>query len=156
MSTTRMPRLDDEVVCGLPDVGQCHLTDVDPEGARTVRCAAVRARHLDDDPGQLSGLSGSLVGQCIAIRGSRRTSRNFIDPGIMPSTISPSLNAASLPLIRGEPSRRTVAMILLVPASKRAFTLAANSAASSSISCQRAMPDTVGNRYDNSAAVLDR
>src|SRR3954471_23887072 len=62
----------------------------------------------------------------------------------MPNVSSPSAKVASLPLIRGEPSRRNVARVLLVPASNRARTLAANSAASLSISCQLAMPRRYG------------
>jgi hypothetical protein len=57
----------------------------------------------------------------------------------MPKVNSPSSNAASFALMRGEPSRRSVAIVLLVPASKSAFTRAAKAGASCSISCQLAM-----------------
>jgi hypothetical protein len=59
-----------------------------------------------------------------------------------------SSNLASLALIRGDPSRRSVAIVLFVPASNRPLTLAANSAASPSMLRQLAMPETLEPGYD--------
>ena len=59
--------------------------------------------------------------------------------GIMPSHSSPSVKLASIPLIRGEPSRRRVARTLCLWASKAALALAASSGADASISPQLAM-----------------
>jgi hypothetical protein len=50
--------------------------------------------------------------------------------------------------ITGPPARRGVAITLSVPASDRARTVAANLAASRSISCQLAMASTLGLGYD--------
>jgi hypothetical protein len=55
---------------------------------------------------------GSAVALCSANRGSRWRSRAFIESSIMPSQISSSSNVASVPLTRGAPSRRNVAMTL--------------------------------------------
>src|SRR5437899_1383268 len=83
-----------------------------------------------------SSLGGSGVGLWTATRGSRRTSRSLTEPSMMPSVASPSSNWSSVPLMRGAPCRRSVAMVLWVPASKRARTFAAKSGASRSMSRQ--------------------
>jgi len=54
----------------------------------------------------------------------------------MPSVTSPSLISSSDALIRGLPSARSVASVLLVPAANRERTRSANSGASFAISCQ--------------------
>jgi len=54
----------------------------------------------------------------------------------MPSVTSPSLICSSDALIRGLPSARSVASVLLVPAANRDRTRSAKSGASFSISCQ--------------------
>lgn len=90
-------------------------------------------------PGQSLGpsLGGSKVGLWSATRASRHTSRSFIYPGTMSVVASPSeLNSNSEALIRGEPSGRKVAKVLLVSASKVRRTWPANSGASCLISCQ--------------------
>ncbi len=57
----------------------------------------------------------------------------------MPSHSSPSVTVASMPLIRGEPSRRRVARTLCLWASKAALARPASSGAAASISLQLAM-----------------
>src|SRR5215211_5218177 len=91
-------------------------------------------------PGQVVGSSGgSREALCSARRGSRRRSRALRDPSIMPSHSSPSAKVASIPLIRGDPSRRRVASSLCLWASKAALARPANWGAAASISFQLAM-----------------
>ncbi len=68
----------------------------------------------------------------------------------MPKVTSPSANSHSLPLIRGDPSARSVAMVLCLPVPNTARTFAANSGASFSISCQVAivLPSYLNRRSD--------
>jgi len=49
------------------------------------------------------------------------------DAGIIPMKTSPPVNSSSMPLMRGEPSRRMVAINLCFCASKIARTVAAKS-----------------------------
>jgi len=62
---------------------------------------------------------GSSVGECSAILGSS--------------------NSTSVPLIRGDPSLRSVAIVACLRISNRAWTVAANSGASSRTCCQLTM-----------------
>src|ERR1017187_3014373 len=110
---------------------------------------AVPASFASPGPAPGSPAGGSIVGLCTAIRGSRRTSRSFTEPLIIPSVTSPSANVSSEALMRGAPSRRTVAMVLFVPASKRSRTRAANSGASRSISRHAAMTPSSPVRGDD-------
>ena len=78
----------------------------------------------------------------------------------MPSHSSPSVKLASIPLIRGDPSRRSVASSLCLWASKVARALAASSGAAASISLQLAMggvydPGGTNSSLDNSGVVGD-
>ena len=57
----------------------------------------------------------------------------------MPSHSWPSAKVASIPLTRGEPSRRRVARTLCLWASKAALARPASSGAAASISAQLAM-----------------
>ena len=78
--------------------------------------------------------------------------RSFVDPDIIPTVISPSeLNSVSEALMRGAPSRRSVARVLFVPASKRPRTRSAKWDASCSISLQEGIASllsTVGEGVD--------
>lgn len=60
------------------------------------------------------------------------------EPGIEPNVSSPPANSASIPLIRGDPSTRTVAIVLCWCASNRRRTRAANSGSADSIPLQEA------------------
>jgi hypothetical protein len=60
-------------------------------------------------------------------------------PGIEPNVSDPPSNSASMPEIRGEPSARTVAIVLCLRASNSARTRDANSGTSRSTSLQLAM-----------------
>ena len=75
-----------------------------------------------------------------ANRGSRWRSRALRACHIEPISSSPSSNRVSMPEMRGEPSRRTVAMVLWVCASRRSRTRAASSGAAASNSDQLGMP----------------
>ena len=55
---------------------------------------------------------------CRAKRGSRRRSSALTAPHMLPSQMSPSMNSISMPLMRGEPSRRRVAIVLWTNRSK--------------------------------------
>src|SRR6266511_452029 len=91
-------------------------------------------------PSNRAGWSGgSTVALWRARRGSRRRSRAFMDLYIPPSHRSPSANDASVPLIRGEPSLRKVAMVLWRWASNNARALPASSGAAAVTSSQVAM-----------------
>src|SRR4029450_13460053 len=88
---------------------------------------------------------------CGARRGSLRSSGALRDPGIMPSHSSPSAKVASIPLIRGDPSRRRVASSLCLWASKAARAQPASSGAAASISFQLA----IGRVYFSGMTALD-
>ena len=79
-------------------------------------------------PGQRVGSSsGSAVLLCRAIRASRRRSRARRAPAIIPNARPSSAKATSVPLIRGDPSFRSVAMVWCLWAVKRSRTLRAKS-----------------------------
>src|SRR5262245_5853037 len=82
---------------------------------------------------------GSSEPLCNAKRGSRRRSRALTPCHIEPISSSPSSNLLSMPEMRGEPSRRTVAIVLCVCASRRSRTRAASSGAATSNSDQLGM-----------------
>jgi hypothetical protein len=65
------------------------------------------------------------------------------DPGIIPSHSSPSVKVASIPLRRGDPSRRRVASTLCLWASRVFRARAASSGAAASTSLQLAMPPSL-------------
>jgi hypothetical protein len=87
----------------------------------------------------LSPSGGSTLGLWNATRGSRRRSSAFIEPSILPSVTRSSSNCISMPLMRGDPSRRIVAIVLCLRASNSARTRAANSGASFRTSLHVAM-----------------
>jgi hypothetical protein len=66
--------------------------------------------------------------------------------GIEPSHNSPSENSTSVPEIRGEPSLRSVAIVLCLCASKLFFTRSASSGAAAENSVQVAMDAKVASR----------
>jgi len=70
-------------------------------------------------PLRLRALDRSAVALCRANRGSRRRSAPLRAFGIEPEASSPSLKAASIPEIRGEPLARKVAIVLCLCASKK-------------------------------------
>ena len=84
---------------------------------------------------------------------------------IEPIRSSPSSNLVSMPEMRGEPSRRIVAMVLWVCASSRSRTFAASSGAAASKSDQLGMPPTLPDsgravqqdvEFDQAVPVADR
>ena len=113
-AASRVPRLDDEVVCGVPEANDDNLRDV---GAEEVRGAS---RRITADDGGLTLGVGHLLDAagdsvdplCNAKRGSRWRSRAFNDRHMLPSHSSPSAKSTSVPLMRGEPSRLSVARVL--------------------------------------------
>src|SRR6201999_1985206 len=86
---------------------------------------------------------GSIEPLWRARRGSRARSVPLREPGIEPNQRSSSMNFASRPLIRGEPSARSVASVLWTWASSRPRASRARSGASFSISPQLAMAPTL-------------
>ena len=92
-------------------------------------------------PGHSASLPscGWKVGPCRANLGSRRRSAPLRAPGIDPNLSSPSANSHSMPEIRGEPSARSVAIVLCLPASNRRRTRAANSGSACSTSFHAAI-----------------
>ena len=86
-------------------------------------------------PAQISGSCDPL---CRAKRGSASRSRTLGDLGIEPNASSPSMKRASIPLMRGEPSERTVAIVLCTRWSISPLASAANSGSVASICDQEA------------------
>src|SRR4051794_4430928 len=80
--------------------------------------------------------AGSAEPLCNAKRGSRCRSSALTACHIDPSHASPSANSTSVPLMRGEPSRRSVASVLWVKASKNVRASALSSGACPSTSRQ--------------------
>ena len=79
-----------------------------------------------------------------AKRGSRRRSRALTAFHMLPNQISPSAKMISLPLMRGDPSRRRVASVLCLLASNSRRARAASSGASASTWCQLGMRGRLG------------
>src|SRR5512132_3866047 len=128
---------------GSPPANRCFRAGSSTSTARPASLAS---------PGQVVGSSGgSSEALCRARRGSRRRSSALRDPGIMPSHSWPSAKVVSIPLIRGDPSRRRVASSLCLWASKTAVTRPASSGAATSNSFQLAM----GRVYFSGMTVLD-
>src|SRR6201992_591492 len=86
---------------------------------------------------------GSIEPLCRAKRGSRARSAALREPGIEPNQRSRSMNFASMPLIRGEPSARSVASVLCTWASSNPRARRARSGATLSISAQLATAPTL-------------
>jgi len=86
-------------------------------------------------PGQSrsSPTAGWNVGPCSANRGSRARSAPLCAPRIEPKRNSPSVNSHSMPEMRGEPSARSVAIVLWRPASNSRRTRSAKSGSACSI-----------------------
>src|SRR5919199_360519 len=84
---------------------------------------------------------GSADPLCKAKRGSRWRSSAFIDRHMLPSHNSPSAKFTSVPLTRGEPSRRSVARVLWTWASRKRRAKAVSSGASASTALQLGMAD---------------
>jgi len=82
---------------------------------------------------------GSSVGLCSARRGSRSRSLSLREPGIIPTKSSPSANSTSMPLIRGDPSFRSVASVLCLRMSKRCCTRLARAGSAEANSAQLAI-----------------
>ena len=80
----------------------------------------------------------SSVALCSARRGSRWRSVAFLEPCIIPSQSSSSANSGSMPLMRGDPSARSVAKSPRPVDWKRSLTRSANSGAAASTSDQDA------------------
>src|SRR3954452_14231595 len=97
-------------------------------------------------PGASSG--GLTDGLCSASRGVRCKSASLREPGIEPKVTSFSI-WVSMPLMRGEPSARSVAIVLCLRAWNSARTRAANSGASASICCHATMDVTLACHTDN-------
>lgn len=112
------PHLDDEMVGWHANASMDNLVDVDTElvrrvisvrwgnlvsCARNLRVIAPRARIL--------ALGRRVDGMGVEHPGDRVVSRRHAVPPIMPRTSWPPMNLTSVPLIRGEPSRRRVAIM---------------------------------------------
>ena len=83
-------------------------------------CLGTARPEIFASPGHSFSLpsSGWKVGPWIANRGSRARSAPLREPVIEPNCRWPSLNSHSMPEMRGDPSARTVAIVLCLPASK--------------------------------------
>ena len=117
------------------------LAQVEPERVRRL-ALLVRVGRLLGHAGQL-GVAlprGRLVGPAVQREARVALQVEGLDPcHIEPISSSPSSNLVSMPEIRGEPSRRIVAMVLWVCASRRSRTRAASSGAAASNSDQLGM-----------------
>jgi len=71
-----------------------------------------------------------------ATRASRCRSPNFTDAATIPKKTSPSEKSISMPLMRGDPSRLMVAIVLCFCASNTARTFCAKSGSAASTSAQ--------------------
>ena len=87
-------------------------------------------------PGQSGGSGDPLW---MAKRGSRWRSSALTARDIDPMNRSPSANSTSVPLIRGDPSRRSVAIVLCVKPSNSDRARAASSGSCASTSLHLAM-----------------
>jgi hypothetical protein len=85
-----------------------------PLGPSVIGPAATARPETFASPGHPASApsTGSTVALCSAKRGSRRRSAPLRAPGIEPNVSSPSAKTASIPEIRGDPSARTVAIVL--------------------------------------------
>ena len=91
---------------------RCHgsVAGSEPSAALRSSSSTSSARPaIFASPFQSGGLSEPL---CSAKRGLRRRSSAFTARHMLPNQMSPSANWISVPLIRGEPSRRRVASVL--------------------------------------------
>ena len=145
-AATLGPVLDHQAIARLVEADHHHLGELGAEKVKARRrlglgvvasrpCRLVGAKPVEvgdllDPAGELGVSSqpgGSAEALCSAKRGSRWRSRALRAPHIEPNHSSPSTKSASVPLIRGEPSRRRVAIVLWTPASKRRLTASASS-----------------------------
>jgi len=112
-----------------------NLSDVGVEGIAvgpsTIGPETIARPEIFASPGQSASdpSTGSTVALCNANRGSRRRSAPLRAFDIEPNTRTPSSNTVSIPEIRGDPSARSVAIVLCLCASNRAPTRCANSGA---------------------------
>jgi hypothetical protein len=114
-------------------------------GASSPKMIALRSGSITSStrPATLASAfhsGGSLDPLCRAKRGSRRRSSALTAFHMLPNHISPSTNSTSVPLIRGDPSRRRVAIVLCLKASKISRARAASAGASASTCFQVATP----------------
>ena len=141
-----VPGLDDEMVGRIAaeadhdELGDVGAKQCMPGGPR--RRSARASVDLLGAPGHLRVApcqSAPSEALWMAKRGSRRRSSALTARHMLPKPELPVGEVISMPLIRGEPSRRSVASVLCLLASKSSRARAASSGASASISCQLAM-----------------
>ena len=112
------------------------ITNRSGSTSRAIPATFASPRHRAGVPA-----GGSLLGPWIATRGSRRKSSPLTELGIEPIRSSPPSIVTSVPLIRGEPSLRMVAIVRCLRAVKRARERAAKSGSVASNSAHEATAD---------------
>lgn len=132
-----MPRLDDEMISGIAKTNNHELSHIgakEMEGARRDVIVGdcrfeLRVGDLLDAAGDLRVPfhSGVVIEPlCSAKRGSRWRSRAFVAFHMLPNHSPSGAKVTSVPLMRGEPSRRSVARVLWTFASKNSRARAAS------------------------------